>query len=491
MAHRDLREYLAALEERGLLRRVSVEVDPILEAAEILRRVMYSSGPAVLFERLKGHPGWKLVGNLFGGDEFFEAAFGARRLESLGERLTGLLASPPPSGLLEKVRGLTKVAGLASYLPRPTSGGPVKEVRLDPSEEGLLSLPALKTWPGDAGRFLTYPLVFTRDPETGITDVGVYRMQIYDNETAGMHWHIHKRGAAYSEAALRMGRREIEVAVVVGADPATALAAAAPVPHPIDKLLFAGLIAGRGIEVVRADLVDLWVPARAELVLEGRVSLEETRIEGPFGDHTGYYTPPAPYPVFHLERITRRRDPIFHATVVGRPPLEDARIGKAIERIFLPLLRTLLPEVVDINLPEYGLFQGVAVVSIRKRYPGQAKRVMMGLWGLGQFSLTKMIVVVDQDVDVHDLNEVLYAVSTCVDPERDVLIVEGAPTDVLDHSSPEVGYGSKLGIDATRKLPEEMDGREWPEPARPDPETVRLVDERWGEYGLGDTVGPG
>ena len=484
MPHRDLREYLSALEAAGLLRRVECEVDPELEAAEILRRVMYSRGPAVLFERVRGFPGWRIAGNIFGTPAHFRVAFGVDRLEEIGERTASLLSRPPPMGLGEKVRALGEAVSLARCVPKRVPGGPVKEVRLDPLDGGFDLIPALKTWPKDAGRFLTFPLVFSRDPETGVVDVGVYRMQIYDRETAGMHWHVHKRGAMHLWRASRSGSRELEVAVVIGADPATTFAGVAPVPHPMDKLLFAGLVRGEGVEVVRADTCDIYVPARAEVVLEGYVRTDELRVEGPFGDHTGYYTPPEPYPVFHLERITMRRDPIYHATVVGRPPLEDAQIGKAIERVFLPLVRVIIPEVVDLNLPEYGLFQGVAIVSIAKRYPGQAKKVMMGLWGLGQFSLTKVIVVVDEDVDVHDLNQVLYAVATCVDPARDVLVVEGAPTDALDHAAPSVPYGSKLGIDATRKLPEEMGGREWPEPVEPDPETVRLVDERWPEYGL-------
>ncbi len=475
----DLREYLSALDSRGMLSRVKVEVDPHLEVAEILRRQMYRMGNAVLFEKVKGFPDWRIVGNIFGGMEFFKVAFGVERLESIGERFTEMLAVRPVGGFGEKVRALGKVMSMRRFIPKVVSRGPVREVELSSMDE----VPALKTWPKDGGRYLTYPLVFTKDPETGVQDIGVYRVQIKGGRKVIVHWQVHKNSPIFLENCKRRGRDKLHVAIAVGADPATAFTGVAPVPYPMDKLFFAGLVAGGNIEVMKVTEDEILVPARAELLIEGYVRPDEVELEGPFGDHWGYYTPPDYFSVMHVERITCREDPILHATVVGKPPLEDAWIGKAVERVFLPLIKVLLPEVVDINLPVHGMFQGVAIVSIRKRFPGHARKVMMGLWGLGQFSLTRIIVVVDEDVDVHDMNQVLYAVASTVDPRRDVLIVEGAANDQIDHTTPTPGYGSKMGVDATRKFKEEY-GAEWPEEVEPDEETARLVDRRWGEYGL-------
>ncbi len=472
----DLRDFLDELERRGELRRVRAPVSVDLEIAEILRRVA-RGGPALLFERIEGFEGWRLTGNLFSSLERIRLVLGVRRLEEAGERFTSLARGPPPLTLGEKVRTLREAASYGKYLPR-LSGAQWKDNRWD--EPDLGRIPAIKTWPKDAGRFFTFPVVITRDPETGIHHLGVYRMQVMGKDLTGMHWHIHKRGAAYYE---KYGE-EMPVAVAVGVDPVVALTAVAPVPEGLDSYLFAGVMAGRSVRVTRGES-GILIPSSAELVMEGTVPPTETRVEGPFGDHMGYYTPPAPFPVFRIRSVYTREDPIFHATVVGYPWLEDAVIGKAIERIFLPLVRMLQPEIVDINLPEYGLFHGLAVVSIRKRYPGHARQVAMGLLGMGQFSLTKILVVVDHDVDVHDMNQVMYAVASTVDPQRDVQIVENAVADELDHASVAPRMGGKMIIDATRKLREEI-GREWPEPVSPDPDIARRVEERWSELGIGD-----
>ncbi|MCD6348495.1 MAG: menaquinone biosynthesis decarboxylase [Candidatus Korarchaeota archaeon] len=471
----DLRSFLDQLERSGQLKRVKAEVSVDLEIAEILRRVA-KGGPALLFERIKGFEGWRLVGNLFSTLDRVKMALGVENLEEAGERFTKLAKGPPPISLGEKIRALSEAATLGRYLPKLRSGQ-WQEGRWD--EPDLERVPALKTWPKDAGRFFTFPVVITKDPETGIHHFGVYRMQIMGKDVTGMHWHIHKRGAAYKE---KYGD-DMPVAVAVGVDPAVAFAAVAPVPEGIDSYLFAGVIAGRSIHVAEGKETGLLIPSSAELVMEGRVPADEMMVEGPFGDHMGYYTPPAPFPVFRVEAMYTRDDPIFHATVVGYPWLEDAVLGKAVERVFLPFVRMLMPEVVDLDLPEYGLFHGLAIVSIRKRYPGHARQVAMGLLGLGQFSLTKIVVVVDHDVNVHDINQVIYAVASTVDPQRDVQVIENAVADELDHASVAPRMGGKLIIDATRKLREEY-GREWPEPVAPDPEVARRVDERWSEFGI-------
>ncbi len=470
----DLRGFLRELENRGELRRVKARVSVELEIAEILRRVA-RGGPALLFENIDGFEGWRLVGNLFSTLERVKLALGVERLEEAGERFTRLAKGPPPLTLGEKVRALREAASFGRYLPK-VSKAPWKDNEW--SEPDLDRIPAIKTWPKDAGRFFTFPIVITRDPETGIHHFGVYRMQVMGKNITGMHWHVHKRGAAYHE---RYGE-EMPVAVAVGVDPVVAFTAVAPVPEGIDSYLFAGVMAGRPIQVTKGEK-GLLIPSSAELVMEGVVPPNETRIEGPFGDHMGYYTPPAPFPIFRVERMYTREDPIFHATVVGYPWLEDAILGKAVERTFLPFVKMLMPEVVDLNLPEYGLFHGLAIVSIRKRYPGHARQVAMGLLGLGQFSLTKMVVVVDHDVNVHDLNQVMYAVASTVDPQRDVQIVENAVADELDHASSAPRMGGKMIVDATRKLKEEI-GRDWPEPVAPDPDIAKRVDERWSELGI-------
>lgn len=474
---RDLREMMKAAEDAGELRRVRVSADPDLEIAEILRRVMYAGGPAVLFEDVKGHS-MPVLGNLFGSARRMSLALGTDDFEEIGGRIAGMASADMPGGLLGKLRKIPEMSRMAGAFPKPVRSGPVTQVCDEQPDFG--AMPVLRTWPGDAGRFITFGMVATRHPETGVRNLGVYRMQVLDGRRVLVHWQKHKRGAQHG---LAKGGR-IEAAIVIGGEPAAVFAGVAPVPEGMDKYLFAGIAAKEGIQTVRCRTVDLDVPANAEIVVEGYVDTEDLRDEGPFGDHTGYYTPVEKYPVFTATGMMRRREPVYLATVVGRPALEDAHIGRAIERSFLPLVRMLQPEVVDYAMPASGWFQGMAVVSIRKTYPGQAKKVMMGLWGTGQLSLTKMMVVVDQDVDVHSPSDVVWAVTTRADPARDTLIVPGAPTDTLDPASPLVNFGSKMGIDATQKTPEEGYLREVQKPVEADERTRALVDGRWDSYGL-------
>lgn len=479
MAYRDLREFIADLEARGQLKRIKTEVDAELEITAITDRVVKQGGPALLFERVKGYD-IPVLTNTFGTLERVCLALGTTDLDTVGEEMACLLQPDLPVTFIDKLKALPKLAQLSSFLPRVVRTGPCKEV-ID-RNPSLARFPILKCWPGDGGRFITLPLVITKDPETGRRNVGMYRMQVYDERTTGMHWHIHKDGAANFRASCTKGRR-LEVAVALGADPATIYAATAPLPRGVDEFLFAGFLRKEPLELVRCETVDLEVPARAEIVLEGYVDPAERRLEGPFGDHTGYYSLPDYYPVFHIQCITHRRNPIYPAIIVGRPPMEDTFLGKATERIFLPLLRMTLPEIVDINFPLEGVFHNCVVVSIRKSYPGHAKKVMHALWGMGQMMLTKLIIVVDQEVNVQDMSEVWWRVFNNIDARRDVVIVDG-PVDALDHAAPLPGLGSKMGIDATRKWPEEGFTREWPADITMSPEIEALVNRKWPEYGI-------
>lgn len=480
MAYKDLREFLRVLEERGLLRRIKAEVDPILEIAEINDRVVKGRGPALFFENPKGYR-FPVVVNIFGSFERMRLALEVQELDDIGRRMYEFLEPEIPTNFIEKLKALPKLKRLSEFIPKIVRSGPCKDViiRDNPS---LDIFPILKTWPEDGGRFITLPMVFTKDPETGVRNCGMYRMQVYDSKTTGMHWHIHKDGARHYRNAERIGKR-LEVAVALGAEPATIYSATAPLPEGVDEMLFAGFLRQSPVELVKCETVDLEVPAFAEIVLEGYCEPGERRIEGPFGDHTGYYSMKGEYPVFHVTCITHREDAIYPATIVGKPPMEDCYIAKATERIFLPLLKRQLPEIVDINLPIEGVFHNIAIVSIDKRFSGHARKVMYALWGLGQMSLTKMIVVVDKDVDVQNPSEVLWRIGNNVDPKRDVVIVEG-PLDVLEHASSVPAYGGKMGIDATRKWRSEGFDREWPRDIEMSEDIKRLVTERWKEYGL-------
>ncbi|MGQ9755466.1 MAG: menaquinone biosynthesis decarboxylase [Desulfotomaculales bacterium] len=481
MAYRDLRAFIAELEARGQLKRVKVEVDAELEITAITDRVVKQGGPALLFERVKGYD-IPVLTNIFGTMERVCLALGTPDLDAVGRELCGLLQPGAlPVTFIEKIKALPKLAQLSSYLPKIVRTGPCKEVIVC-TEPSLARFPVLKCWPGDGGRFITLPLVITRDPETGRRNVGMYRMQVYDEKTTGMHWHVHKDGAANYQASCARGQR-LEVAVALGADPATIYAATAPLPRGVDEFLFAGFLRKEPVELVRCETVDLEVPAHAEIVLEGYVDPEEKRLEGPFGDHTGYYSLPDYYPVFHIQCITHRRSPIYPTIVVGRPPMEDTFLGKATERIFLPLIRMSVPEIVDMNFPVEGVFHNCVVVSIRKTYPGHAKKVMHALWGLGQMMFTKLIIVVDQEVNVQDMSEVWWRVFNNIDARRDVVIVDG-PVDALDHAAPLPGLGAKMGIDATRKWPEEGHTRDWPPDITMSPEVEAAVSRKWATYGI-------
>ncbi|MBX5474826.1 MAG: menaquinone biosynthesis decarboxylase [Thermoleophilia bacterium] len=477
MAAKDLRDWIALLEREGELARVAAEVDPDLEITEIVDRTVKAGGPALLFENPKGsrHP---LLINQFGSERRMCLAFGVERLDDVARKLADVLEMQPPSGLVEKVRGLQKLKSIADALPETIRRGPCQEIVLRGDEVDLRLLPIQRCWPGDPAPFITLPAVITRDPRTGGRNVGMYRMQVIDERTTFMHWQIHKDGRADWLAS--DGR--IEVAVALGLDPVTAYSASAPLPKHVDELMLAGFLRGEPVQLVKGVSVDLEVPAHAEIVLEGYVERDELGEEGPFGDHTGFYTPPEPFPIFHVTAMTMRRNAIYPSIVVGKPPQEDAWLGKATERIFLPAIRATLPEVVDYDLPIAGAFHNCCIVSIRKSFPGHARKVMSAIWGLGMLSLTKCVVVVDEHVDVHDYEQVLFYAGANVDPARDVVIGSG-PLDHLDHAPMRQFVGGKLGIDATAKWPEEG-ARPWPQEIEMSAEVRALVDRRWAEYGI-------
>ena len=474
----DLRAWIALLEREGELVRVGAEVDPDLEITEIVDRTVKSGGPALLFERPKGssHP---LLVNQFGTERRMCLAFGAPSLDAVGARVQDVLEMQPPQGIAEKVRGLKKLKSIADSQPKRVRSGPCQEVVLRGEDVDLDALPIQRCWPGDPAPFITLPAVITRDPRTGTRNVGMYRMQKLDRRTTAMHWQIHKDGRA--DYLLADGR--LEVAVALGLDPVTTYAASAPLPKHVDELMLAGFLRGEPVELVKCVSVGVEVPARAEIVLEGYIEKDEVGSEGPFGDHTGYYTAAEPFPVFHVTAMTMRRDAIYPSIVVGKPPQEDAWLGKATERIFLPAVRATVPEIVDYDLPAAGAFHNCCIVSIRKQFPGHARKVMSAIWGLGMLSLTKCIVVVDAHVDVHDYEQVLFYAGANVDPKRDVVLSEG-PLDHLDHAPERQFFGGKLGIDATAKWPEEG-ARPWPDEIEMSPEIKELVTRRWTEYGLG------
>ncbi|MCI8360020.1 MAG: menaquinone biosynthesis decarboxylase [Clostridiales bacterium] len=478
MAYKDLRAFLAALEGAGQLHRIDAAVDSYLEIAEITDRVSKRLGPALLFTRVKGSA-FPVLTNAFGSYRRMELALETDSLDAPGEKIRRLLGAENYLTLVDKLKALPRLAGLAACLPVPAARGAWQEIEAAPD---LTQLPALQCWPEDGGRYLTLPVVCTMDPETGAQNYGVYRMQVFGRRTAGMHWHLHKDGRSIYEKYKKLGGR-MPVSVAVGCDPAVTYAATAPLPPGVDEMLLAGFLRGRPVSMTKSVLSDVRVPANCEFLLEGYVDLDELREEGPFGDHTGYYSEKAPYPVFHLKRLFHRADPIYQATLVGRPPMEDCYMAKATERIFLPFLQAVCPDIRDMDLPIEGVFHNCAVVSIRKRYPGQAAKVMHALWGLGQMMYQKLIVVVDEDVDPHNRSEVLWRVFNNIDPSRDLLITPG-PLDALDHASPTRHFGSRMGVDATRKLPEEGHPRPWPADLSRPAELQRLVRERWGEYGF-------
>jgi 4-hydroxy-3-polyprenylbenzoate decarboxylase len=545
LAYDDLRDWIRALEKAGELRRIGEEVSPELEITEITDRVSkigarggvgaksgagkYApGGPALLFENVKGHPGHKVLINQFGSERRMALALGVERLDEIAERITGLMNLKAPEGFLDKLKMLPQLGALTSAFPKTVSAkdAPCKEV-IRRENLDLNWFPILKCWPHDGGRFITLPCVVTRDPRSGKRNIGMYRMQVYDGQTTGMHWQRQKVAAEHYREALRAAASlssdmdpstarvaamaesaggacaipdgpigglpqvalgnlkgsRLEVAVAIGTDPATTFAAIVPAPPEVEEYLIAGFLRGKSVEIVQCETVDLQVPAHAEIILEGYVELGELRSEGPFGDHTGFYTLTDEYPVFHLTCITHRKNPIYAATIVGKPPMEDAWMGKAVERIFLPAMKMQIPELVDIHLPVEGVFHNLMLVSIRKSYPGQARKMMNAIWSLGQAMFTKIIVVVDEDCDVQNLAEVVLRVTNNIDPERDIQFTLG-PVDSLDHASRLPNYGSKMGVDATRKWKAEGFDRPWPAMIEMDRETKAKIDAIWAKLGM-------
>ena len=483
MAYSDLREFISALEKSKEVLRVSFEVDPYLEITEFADRAVKHGGPALVFEKPKGSSVPVLI-NAFASARKMEIALQVDSVDEIAHRISEYLEMRMPEGLIGKLKMLPKLAEMGAFFPKIVSGGPCKEiVRKD--SFSLADYPILHCWPHDAGRFITLPMVFSRNPDTGKRNCGCYRMQVYDERTTGMHWQTHKQGAEHYRRRLREGKENrMDVAVAIGSDPATMFSAILPLPPDLDEMMLAGFLRGKPVEMVKCETSDIEVPANAEIVLEGYVELGELRREGPFGDHTGFYSLEDDYPVFHVTCITQRKHPIYATTIVGPPPMEDFFMGKAIERIFLPLLRLQLPEVRDISMPAEGIFHNLILVSIRKSYPLHARKVMHAIWGLGQAMFSKCIVVVDEDVDVQDVHEVAWKALNNIDPERDIQFVLG-PIDALDHASRLPHYGSKMGIDATRKWKEEGFTRPWPDVIRMSDEVKQRVDQLWKKAGLG------
>ncbi len=542
MAYDDLRDWITALDRAGELRKIRTEVDPILEITEITDRVSKMpgrnnggrasapGGPALLFQNIKGHPGAQVLINQFGSARRMNLALEVDKLDEVADRIRQFMDVKSPQGFLDKVKMLPMLAEMGKFFPKTVSTGPCKEV-IRRDNFSLDEFPILQCWPKDAGRFITLPCVVTRDPKTGKRNVGMYRMQVYDAHTTGMHWQRQKVGAEHYREQLRaaadkdrvekdrvgtgvpavagqarqrsrvavdiMARSsggsvlaegdhptgKMEVAVAIGTDPAITFSAIVPAPPDVEEYLIAGFLRQKPVELVKCETVDLEVPATAEIILEGHVNLEELKTEGPFGDHTGFYSLEDLYPVFHLSCITHRKNPIYSTTIVGKPPMEDGWMGKAVERIFLPLMRLTIPEIVDINLPIEGVFHNLMIVSIKKSYPGQARKVMNAVWSLGQAMFTKCILVVDEDVNVQDIGEVTLKVLNHIDPERDIQFMLG-PVDSLDHASRLPNYGSKMGIDATRKWASEGFNRPWPDEILMDEKTKAMVDKKWKELGL-------
>jgi 4-hydroxy-3-polyprenylbenzoate decarboxylase len=540
LANDDLRDWIKALDKAGELKHIHEPVDPILEIAEITDRVSKwgrqggpkgetagaypPGGPALLFENVKGYPGGRVLMNQFGSERRMKLALGVDSLDDVAGRIEGLLQLKSPEGLLGKLKMLPMLAEVGRFFPRTIAAKDAACKQVIVRENfSVLDFPVLQCWPLDGGRFITLPCVVTRDPKSGKRNVGMYRMQVYDGQTTGMHWQRQKVAAEHLRERLRATavadasgdasaarvrvmaetaggtarppegtasvtlaqtkNRRLEVAVAIGTDPATTFSAIVPAPPEVEEFVIAGFLRQMSVELVKCETVDLEVPAHAEIVLEGYVELDELRTEGPFGDHTGFYTMEEEYPVFHITCITHRKDPIYAATIVGKPPMEDAWMGKAVERIFLPLMRLTIPEIVDVNLPVEGVFHNLMILSIRKSYAGQARKVMNGIWSLGQAMFTKCIVVVDEDCDVQDLGEVTLRVANNIDPERDIQFTLG-PVDSLDHASRLPNFGSKMGIDATRKWKAEGFTRTWPPMIAMDAATRARVDEIWKKLGL-------
>jgi len=522
MGYSDLRQFIDALEKAGELTRISTPVSADLEIAEITDRVSKMSGQAnkaLLFENVQGSEMSVLI-NAFGSHKRMCLSLEVDDLDSIADRIRKFIKPQVPENFLEKLAFLPTLMELAKFPPKLTGGqAPCQEVVItDPTQAMLDKLPILTCWPDDGGPFITMGAVITKDPKNGNRNVGMYRLQKFDNNTTGMHWHKHHDGARNFEETRRLAMEaeqddkssnsaasqpteppnygtffekdayekpgnRLEVAVVLGADPAVTYSATAPLPPEIDELLFAGFLRQSPVRLTKCKTIDLEVPANAEIIIEGYVDQKELRREGPFGDHTGFYSLAGLFPIYHVTAVTHRKNAIYQTTIVGKPPQEDCYLGKATERIFMPMVQMLVPEIVDMNLPWEGVFHNCVIVSIDKRYPGHAKKVMSSFWGLGQLMFTKFAIILDKDINVHDLSEVALNVFGNTDPRRDMMFVDG-PLDILDHASPLMGYGSKVGIDATRKWQSEGFQREWPTPIVMSSEVKNLVDSRWASYGL-------
>lgn len=480
MPYNSLSDFVQVLEHAGELRRITHPVKAELEIAEIANRVMKDGGPALLFENVVGKKIPVLI-NAFGSVKRMAMALGVSDIEEIAKKIAKLIQTQPPKTFKDKLRLAGELIKLAGLPPKIVNDGACQEVIQ--REPDLNLLPILTCWPGDAGPFITLPMVFSKDPIKGTRNVGLYRMQVFDSRTTGMHWHLHKVGARHFQHQ-KNSIGKMELAVCLGGDPAMIYSATAPLPDQIDEILFAGFLRNKGVELTRGITVDIEVPADTDIVIEGYVDPSEPlRREGPFGDHTGFYSLADDYPVFHVTCITHRKNPIYPTTIVGRPPMEDVYLGKTTERLFLPLVRVTLPEIVDMNLPIHGVFHNLAIVSIKKEYPAHARKVMHALWGLGQMMFTKILIVVDHDVNIQDLSEVTWIVGNHIDPKRDMVLLEG-PVDVLDHAAPRLGFGSKVGIDATRKWRGEGFDREWPDAITMDEKTKRYIDTIWHKLGI-------
>ena len=473
---RDITSFIAELDRRKELARITEPLSPDLEIAALIDRVSKSpgGGPALVVERPAGFD-IPVAANLYGSMSRICLALGVNTLDDLSREIDELTTPPMPKGFMDALKLMPLVNRLTDLMPKTVKDAPCQEVVSN--DAGLDSLPILKTWPDDGGPYITLPLVFTRDPDTGMRNIGVYRMQVFDRRTTGMHWQQHKGGAQHYRVAERLGKR-LEVAVALGADPVLTYCATAPMPEGLDELMLAGVIGKERVELVKCRTVDLEVPANAQIVLEGYVEPGERRREGPFGDHTGFYSSPADFPVFHLTCLTRRAKPTYVTTVVGIPPMEDFYLGKASERVFLPLIRKTVPEIVDMHFPAAGIFHNIVFVSIDKRYPGHARKIMSAFWGLGQLMFSKCIVVVDKDVNVQDEAEVAWIAGTHVDPSRDIMIVTG-PVDDLDEAAVAPAFGGKMGIDATRKWPAEGYTGQWPTRLQTSPAASAKAEAIW------------
>ena len=483
MGFKNLGEFLKALREEGELVEVKAPVDPVLEVTEIYDRIVKKEGPALLFTNVRGSS-MPLVINIFGSPKRMSMALGVKDTAEIAQRIHSFLDLKPPQGLFEKLAMIPKLSELNAIIPKSVKHAPCQEKIILAGEGKMLDqLPLIQCWPKDGGKFITFPLVVTQDPETSKRNLGLYRMHVYDDRTTGMHWQIHKDGAEHFRKLRKGGKGRLPVACVIGADPATMFAAACPLPSGMDELMLAGFLRKKSVELVKCKTIDLEVPAEAEIVLEGYVEEGEMRLEGPFGDHTGFYSRAKDFPVFHITCMTHRKDPVYVTTVVGRAPMEDCYMGKAIERIFLPMIQKQFSEITDIHLPWEGAFHNCLIVSIKKSYPEQGKKIIHGIWGLGQMMFSKMIVVLDHDTNIQDLKEVSWRVLNNMDPKRDIVFGEG-PLDELDHAAAKDFGGSKIGIDATRKNEAEGMERPWPEDIVMTDEIKRRVETRWREYGL-------